>query len=133
MIYELDFVILDKILKVKKLLFAVCISASALSFAQDYSVPAASPRQKVEQQFSMSKISVDYGRPGVKGRKIFGELVPYGQVWRVFPSMIGPIEVVFLVVFIGEVVVLLGLVQKDDFVVVVFWIFSYFFFFFFLV
>ncbi len=82
MIYELDFVILDKILKVKKLLFAVCISASALSFAQDYSVPAASPRQKVEQQFSMSKISVDYGRPGVKGRKIFGELVPYGQVWR---------------------------------------------------
>lgn len=53
-----------------------------LSFAQDYSVPAASPRQKVEQQFSMSKISVDYGRPGVKGRKIFGELVPYGQVWR---------------------------------------------------
>ena len=82
MIYELDFVILDKILKVKKLLFAVCISASTLSFAQDYSVPAASPRQKVEQQFSMSKISVDYGRPGVKGRKIFGELVPYGQVWR---------------------------------------------------
>lgn len=66
----------------KKLLFALCISASALSFAQDYSVPAASPRQKVEQQFSMSKITVDYGRPGVKGRKIFGELVPYGQVWR---------------------------------------------------
>ena len=66
----------------KKLLFAVCISISALGFAQDYSVPAASPRQKVEQQFSMSKISIDYGRPGVKGRKIFGELVPYGQVWR---------------------------------------------------
>lgn len=66
----------------KRLLFAICISASAFGIAQDYSVPAASPRQKVEQQFSMSKISVDYGRPGVKGRKIFGELVPYGQVWR---------------------------------------------------
>ncbi|WP_292011175.1 DUF2911 domain-containing protein [Chryseobacterium sp.] len=66
----------------KKLLIIACISVSALSFAQDYSVPAASPRQKVEQQFSMSKISIDYGRPGVKGRKIFGELVPYGQVWR---------------------------------------------------
>lgn len=77
-----DFVILAKFKKVKKLLFAVCMSVSALSFAQDYSVPAASPRQKVEQQFSMSKITVDYGRPGVKGRKIFGELVPYGQVWR---------------------------------------------------
>ena len=66
----------------KKLVFAVCISASALGFAQEYIVPAASPRQKVEQQFSMSKVTVDYGRPGVKGRKIFGELVPYNQVWR---------------------------------------------------
>ncbi|MCW3162771.1 DUF2911 domain-containing protein [Chryseobacterium oryctis] len=66
----------------KKFLIAVCISASALGLAQDYSVPAASPRQIVEQQFSMSKIKIDYGRPGVKGRKIFGELVPYGQVWR---------------------------------------------------
>jgi hypothetical protein len=77
-----DFVILNKNLHVKKLLFALCISTSVFSFAQDYSVPAVSPRQKVEQQFSMSKITVDYGRPGVKGRKIFGELVPYGQVWR---------------------------------------------------
>ncbi|PIF45272.1 Protein of unknown function (DUF2911) [Chryseobacterium sp. 52] len=76
------FVFLGKILYVKKLLAVLCISVSALSFAQDYSVPAASPRQKVEQQFSMSKVSIDYGRPGVKGRKIFGELVPYGQVWR---------------------------------------------------
>jgi Protein of unknown function (DUF2911). len=67
---------------VKKILFALCISASALSIAQEYTVPAASPRQRVEQQFSMSKIIIDYGRPGVKGRKIFGELVPYGQVWR---------------------------------------------------
>ncbi|UOU97841.1 DUF2911 domain-containing protein [Chryseobacterium daecheongense] len=66
----------------RKLIIALCLSVSALSFAQDYSVPATSPRQKVEQQFSMSKVTIDYGRPGVKGRKIFGELVPYGQVWR---------------------------------------------------
>ena len=29
----------------------------------------------------MTKISVEYGRPAV-GRKVFGELVPFGQVWR---------------------------------------------------
>lgn len=81
-VFYFNFVLLNKNLHVKKLLFALCISASAFSFAQDYSVPAASPRQQVEQQFSMSKITIDYGRPGVKGRKIFGELVPYGQVWR---------------------------------------------------
>ncbi|MDO4224564.1 MAG: DUF2911 domain-containing protein, partial [Bergeyella zoohelcum] len=65
----------------KKLIFTALFSVSVLGYAQ-YEVPAASPRQKVEQQFSISKISVDYGRPGVKGRKIFGELVPFGKIWR---------------------------------------------------
>ncbi|MGC4129340.1 MAG: DUF2911 domain-containing protein [Bergeyella sp.] len=66
----------------KKIILTVCLTASVLVFSQDYSVPAASPREKIEQQFSISKISVDYGKPGVKGRKIFGELVPFGKVWR---------------------------------------------------
>lgn len=65
----------------KKLLFTALLAVSVGAYAQ-ISLPAASPRQKVEQQFSTSKITVDYGRPGVKGRKVFGELVPYGQVWR---------------------------------------------------
>ncbi|KEY19839.1 DUF2911 domain-containing protein [Kaistella antarctica] len=65
----------------KKILFTALLSWSFLGFSQ-YNVPIASPRQKVEQQFSMTKISVDYSRPGVKGRKVFGELVPYGKVWR---------------------------------------------------
>lgn len=42
----------------------------------------ASPRQVITQQFSVSQITVDYGRPSVRGRKIFGELVPFGKVWR---------------------------------------------------
>ncbi len=65
----------------KKLVFTALLLASFLVSAQ-YTLPAASPRAKVEQQFSVSKVSVDYGRPGVKGRKIFGELVPYNKVWR---------------------------------------------------
>ena len=66
----------------KKIFLTAFLSISLFAFSQDYSLPAASPRQKVEQGFSISKITVDYGRPGVKGRKIFGELVPYGKVWR---------------------------------------------------
>lgn len=54
----------------------------SLANAQSYSVPMASPRHSIQQQFSVSSISIDYGRPAVKGRKIFGELVPYGKVWR---------------------------------------------------
>ncbi|MCW4452520.1 DUF2911 domain-containing protein [Kaistella sp. BT6-1-3] len=65
----------------KKLLIAAFISSTFFAYAQ-HTLPAASPRQTVEQQFSTTKISVDYGRPGVKGRKIFGDLVPYNKVWR---------------------------------------------------
>lgn len=65
----------------KKILLTALLCASAYTFAQ-YTLPAASPRAKVEQQFSLSKITVDYGRPAVKGREIFGALVPYGKVWR---------------------------------------------------
>ena len=54
--------------------------AFSVSMSAQYTLPAASPRQKIEQQFSVSKITVDYGRPGVKGRTIFGDLVPYGKV-----------------------------------------------------
>lgn len=65
----------------KKLLFTALLAVSVSAYSQ-WALPAASPRATVEQQFSMSKITVDYGRPGVKGRKVFGDLVPYGKVWR---------------------------------------------------
>ncbi|HVS13789.1 MAG TPA: DUF2911 domain-containing protein [Thermoanaerobaculia bacterium] len=42
----------------------------------------ASPRASVSQMIGMSKVTVDYGRPGVKERAIWGELVPYGEVWK---------------------------------------------------
>lgn len=45
-------------------------------------MPAASPAGKFEQRVGLTDVAVTYGRPSVKGRKIFGELVPYGQVWR---------------------------------------------------
>ena len=65
----------------KRLFLTTFLALSVAAYSQ-FTLPAASPRQKVEQQFSMSNITVDYGRPGVKGRKIFGDLVPFGKVWR---------------------------------------------------
>lgn len=41
-----------------------------------------SPRKSAEMTLAGKKISVDYGAPSVRGRKIFGSLVPYNQVWR---------------------------------------------------
>ena len=44
--------------------------------------PQPSPTSKLEQSVGLSTITVEYSRPGVKGRKIFGDLVPFGQMWR---------------------------------------------------
>ena len=45
-------------------------------------IPQASPRGKVEQKVGLMNVSVSYSRPGIKGRKIFGGLLPFGQEWR---------------------------------------------------
>ena len=54
------------------------------TFAQDpgFEVPATNPREKIQQRVAATDIDVTYNRPSVKGRKIFGGLVPFGQVWR---------------------------------------------------
>lgn len=51
-----------------------------LSVAQD--LPAPSPSASVMQRVGLADITVNYSRPSVKGRRIFGDLVPMGQVWR---------------------------------------------------
>ena len=45
--------------------------------------PKASPFSEVEQEVGLSKLTVRYSRPAVRGRRIFGDLVPYGRIWRV--------------------------------------------------
>jgi DUF2911 family protein len=50
--------------------------------AQDVQFPRLSPNATVTQTVGMTEIEIHYSRPGVKGRKIWGGLVPYGEVWR---------------------------------------------------
>jgi hypothetical protein len=50
--------------------------------AQQIKTPAPSPPQYIKQDFGLSAIEVSYSRPGIRGRTIFGDLVPYGKVWR---------------------------------------------------
>lgn len=50
--------------------------------AQALKVPAPSPSQTMKQSFGLGDISLDYSRPAVKGRVVFGDLVPYGKIWR---------------------------------------------------
>jgi Protein of unknown function (DUF2911) len=66
----------------KILLSSIALTCFALlSFAQ-VKMPAPSPTQTVKQDFGVGNIELTYSRPSIKGRKIFGDLVPFNKLWR---------------------------------------------------
>jgi hypothetical protein len=67
----------------KKFVFCIVLVAVFISIkAQSIKTPWPSPPQTIKQDFGISSIELSYSRPGVKGRKVFGDLVPFGKVWR---------------------------------------------------
>ena len=67
----------------KKIVLALFIASGLLTAnAQQLRTPAPSPTQSIKQDFGLSSVELIYSRPGMKGRKIFGDLVPWGKVWR---------------------------------------------------
>ncbi|MCF4101454.1 DUF2911 domain-containing protein [Gillisia sp. M10.2A] len=66
----------------KKLFFLMCtLFLSGSTFAQ-IEAPQPSPFARMEQKVGLTDITLEYSRPSMKGREIFGNLVPYGKVWR---------------------------------------------------
>lgn len=51
-------------------------------FAQKISMPAPSPLETTTQKFGLGEVSLEYSRPAAKGRTIFGDVVPFGKIWR---------------------------------------------------
>ena len=66
------------------LFLTLLMSGSLLAQIQ---TPAPSPLCKIEQKVGLSTVSIEYSRPSVRNRKIFGDLVPYGKVWRTGANM----------------------------------------------
>jgi len=67
----------------KRVLLSLLFAVAALStYAQDLKLPALSPTAKISQDFSTSSIDISYSRPSMRGRRIFGDVVAYGEVWR---------------------------------------------------
>lgn len=60
---------------------AAMLTAGSLS-AQQLKVPAPSPLQTVKQAFALSDITIEYCRPSAKGRVVYGDVVPFGKIWR---------------------------------------------------
>ena len=66
----------------KAVLFLAFGMLSLGAAAQKITVPAPSPLQIVTQKFGLGEVTIEYSRPAVKGRTIFGDVVPYGKIWR---------------------------------------------------
>jgi uncharacterized protein YdeI (BOF family) len=66
----------------KKVVVLLLALISTGVMAQGIKTPAPSPTQTIKQDFALSSIEITYSRPAAKGRKIFGDLVPFGKIWR---------------------------------------------------
>ncbi len=66
----------------KIILSAAAVFMLLAADAQQLRTPAPSPTQTIKQDFGLGNIELSYSRPGVKDRKVYGDLVPFGNVWR---------------------------------------------------
>ena len=64
-------------------LAALAFFVAAPALAQSpLTKPLASPHARVQQTVGLTEMAVDYHRPAVRGRRVWGDLVPFGEVWR---------------------------------------------------
>lgn len=66
----------------KKLILSVLTLAAMTAVNAQLETPAPSPSASVTQVVGLTEVKIEYSAPGVKGREIFGSLVPYNEVWR---------------------------------------------------
>ena len=66
----------------KKLLLIVLMAAVTFTAEAQINTPAPSPFSKTEQKVGLTDVTLEYSRPSMRGRTIFGDLVPYGKTWR---------------------------------------------------
>lgn len=66
----------------KTVLLLICTFGFAIYAQAQVETPQPSPHVKTTQTVGLTEITLDYSRPSVKEREIFGGLVPYGKIWR---------------------------------------------------
>lgn len=76
----------------KSHVFTFLLSLLCIGLFAQIKTPASSPGATVSQKVGLTQVTVEYSRPSVKKRKIFGSLVPYGQVWRTGANKITTIK-----------------------------------------
>ncbi|MFZ2432052.1 MAG: DUF2911 domain-containing protein [Lutibacter sp.] len=67
---------------IKNLFMLLAVVGITSTINAQIKTPQPSPASKMEQVVGLTDVTVEYSRPAMKGRTIFGDLVPYGEVWR---------------------------------------------------
>lgn len=65
----------------RAIIFTLLLFTVNLNFSQ-INTPRVSPASEVEQMVGLTEIEIEYSRPSMRGREVFGNLVPFGKVWR---------------------------------------------------
>lgn len=66
----------------KKIIIALTIMMTSYAAQAQVKTPQASPKSVLTQVVGLTDVEIEYSRPSAKGRAIFGDLVPFGKLWR---------------------------------------------------
>ncbi len=66
----------------KRFLLSLLLIAASFGGYSQLKTPSLSPTTKISQDFSLTSIEISYSRPSMRGRKIYGDLIPFGKPWR---------------------------------------------------
>lgn len=66
----------------KRIIILLALVIANLTVQSQIKTPQASPKAIVNQMVGLTTFEIDYARPGMKARPIFGDLVPFGKLWR---------------------------------------------------
>lgn len=71
-----------KTYNMKKILIALAIIIANFAMEAQVKTPQSSPKATITQAVGLTDVEINYSRPSARGRAVFGNLVPFGKVWR---------------------------------------------------
>ena len=71
----------------KKVICSALVLFSIVTVDAQVKTPPTSSKSKTEEVVGLTNITIDYSRPSMRGRSVFGDLVPYGRMWRTGANM----------------------------------------------
>jgi tetratricopeptide (TPR) repeat protein len=77
-----------------KILFAITILFNSFITEGQILMPSLSPASKIQQQVGLSSVTISFGRPSLRGRKLLGQTnIPFGTIWRLGANEVTTLEV----------------------------------------